>query len=65
MGDADVLLIFMTLASIETVLYSGRKKTLVGIAKYIFHRLIRGKVKSDIFFCFSENNCILIEMHFK
>ena len=30
--------------------YSGRIRTLVGMATYIFHRLIMGKVKIDIFF---------------
>ena len=33
----------------QCVFYSGRIRTLVAIATYIFHRLIMGKVKMDIF----------------
>ena len=32
------------------VFYSGRIRTLVAMATYIFHRLIMGKVEIDIFF---------------
>ena len=32
-------------------LFSGRIRTLVAIATYIFHKLIMGRVKIDNFFC--------------
>ena len=34
--------------------YSGRIRTLVAMATYIFHRLIMGKVKIDNFLCLSH-----------
>ena len=38
---------------INCVFYSGRIKTLVAMATYIFHRLIMVKVNIDNFFCFN------------
>ena len=40
---------------INCIVYSGRIRTLVAMATYIFHRHIMGKVKSDICFCLNED----------
>ena len=44
--------------------YSGRIRTLVAMATYIFHRLIMGKVNMDNFFCLNGDiwNLFFTEM---
>ena len=52
------------------VFYSGRKRTLVAMATYSFHRLIMGKVEFGNFFRLIGDNsilflqkCLLIVLH--
>ena len=41
------------------VFYSGRIRTLVSMAAYIFHSLIMGKVEIGNFYCLTGDNRIL------
>ena len=41
--------------------YSGRKRTLVSMAAYIFHSLIMGKVEIGNFYCRGDNRILVLQ----